>query len=203
MRDMRQFAIVLIGHKGHPEVTGTMGQLPEGAMLLVQNVPEAKAVTVPDPSRVAFLTQTTLSVDESREIISVLKARFPAIQGPAKDDICYATQNRQNAVKELAPRVDALFVLGSPNSSNSNRLRELSETLGTRAYLVESSRDIRPEWLEGVRQAGVTAGASAPESLVLEVVRHLQAQGGGKIEEMTLVPEHVTFPLPPELKAAS
>ena len=196
--------LVLIGHKGHPEVQGTMGQLPEGAMLLVQNVEEVGGLKVPDPSRVAFLTQTTLSVDETKGVIAALKARFPAIQGPSKDDICYATQNRQNAVKELSPRVEAVFVLGSPNSSNSNRLKELSATLGAKAYLVEAAMDIRPDWLKGVKRVGVTAGASAPELVVQDVVRHLREQGGGRVEEMTLVPEHVVFPLPPELvKAAS
>ncbi len=191
--------VILIGHKGHPEVVGTMGQLPEGAMRLVQDVAEARAVTVPDPAKAAFLTQTTLSVDETREVIAVLRERFPAIQGPSKDDICYATQNRQNAVRELAPQVDALFVLGSKNSSNSNRLKELAQTLGTRAYLVESAKDIRPEWLKGLKRVGVTAGASAPEVLVQDVVEHLRSQGGGIVEEMALVPEHVTFQLPAEL----
>ena len=193
--------VILIGHKGHPEVAGTMGQLPEGAMRLVQDVAEARAVTVPDPAKAAFLTQTTLSVDETREVIAVLRERFPAIQGPSKDDICYATQNRQNAVRELAPRVDALFVLGSPNSSNSNRLKELAQTLGCRAYLVESAKDIRAEWLAGLGCVGVTAGASAPEVLVQDVVEHLRAHGGGTVEEMALVPEHVTFQLPAELTA--
>jgi 4-hydroxy-3-methylbut-2-enyl diphosphate reductase len=191
--------VILIGHKGHPEVAGTMGQLPDGAMRLVQDVAEAEVIPVADPGKVAFLTQTTLSVDETRGIIAALKARFPAIQGPSKDDICYATQNRQNAVRELSPRVDALFVLGSPNSSNSNRLKELAQTLGARAYLVEGVKDIRPEWLSGIRRVGVTAGASAPEVLVQDVVRFLRDQGGGAVEEMTLVPEHVTFQLPAEL----
>ena len=195
--------LILIGHKGHPEVAGTMGQLPEGAMLLVQTVEDVGAVTVADPSKVAFLTQTTLSVDETKHIIAALKARFPAIQGPSKDDICYATQNRQNAVKELAPRVEAVFVLGSPNSSNSNRLKELAATLGAEGYLVESAQDIRPEWIRGLKRVGVTAGASAPEHLVQEVVRFLREQGGGEVTEMTLVPEHVVFPLPPELAGAA
>ncbi len=205
MRYHKQGAtVILIGHKGHPEVAGTMGQLPEGAMLLVQNVAEARAVALPDPSRVAFLTQTTLSVDETKEIIAALRARFPAIQGPSKDDICYATQNRQNAVKGMAPKVDAVFVLGSPNSSNSNRLMELATTLGAKGYLVESTKDILPEWIRGLKRVGVTAGASAPEHLVQETVHFLREQGGGEVEEMTLVPEHVVFPLPPELnKAAS
>ena len=172
-------------------------------MLLVQDVKEAASLRIPDPSRVAFLTQTTLSVDETKGVIAALRERFPAIQGPAKDDICYATQNRQNAVKEMARKVDALFVLGSPNSSNSNRLRELSQSLGTPAYLVEGAADLRPEWLTGLRCAGVTAGASAPEHLVQGVVERLRADGGsGQVREMTLVPEHVTFPLPPELARA-
>ena len=193
---------ILIGHRGHPEVVGTMGQLPAGAMLLVQDVAEAEVLAVPDAGKLAFLTQTTLSVDETREVIAVLRRRFPAIQGPSKDDICYATQNRQNAIREMSPRVDAVFVLGAPNSSNSNRLKELAQSLGTKAYLVESARDIRPEWLAGVRTAGVTAGASAPEILVQEVVARVRDAGGGAVREMTLVPEHVTFPLPPELQAA-
>ncbi len=196
------YSLILIGHKGHPEVVGTMGQAPEGAIQLVQNVAEAAQIQVPHPDKAAFLTQTTLSVDEARDIVAALRGRFPAIQGPAKDDICYATQNRQNAIRGLAPKVDAVFVLGSPNSSNSSRLKELASTLGAKGYLVESAADIRPEWLDGVRRVGVTAGASAPEHLVQEVVRVLREKGGGQVEEMASTPEHVTFPLPPELQAA-
>ncbi len=197
------YALLLIGHKGHPEVVGTMGQVPAGAIQLVQDPAEAAKVQVPNPEKVAFLTQTTLSVDEARGVVTALRQRFPAIQGPAKDDICYATQNRQNAVRGLSPKVEAVFVLGSPNSSNSNRLKELAATLGAKAYLVESAADIRPEWLSGVRHVGVTAGASAPEHLVQEVVRVLREKGGGTVEEMAAAPEHVTFPLPAELVKAA
>ena len=196
--------VVLIGHAGHPEVEGTMGQWSsqgaQGNIYLVENVADAETLQVSQPEHFAFTTQTTLSVDETRDVIAVLRRRFPKIEGPRHDDICYATQNRQDAVRELAGQCDLIFVVGSVNSSNSNRLRELAELNGARAYLIDGAQDIRPEWLEGAKQVGVTAGASAPEVLVQGVVAHLQALGAGGVSELDGEPEDMVFALPKELR---
>jgi 4-hydroxy-3-methylbut-2-enyl diphosphate reductase len=192
--------ILLIGHEDHDETIGTLGEAPV-SIRVVGTKEEAETVEVSDPSRVAILTQTTLSLDDTREIIEVLKRRFPALASPKKDDICYATQNRQDAVKAMAPRVDLLLVLGAPNSSNSLRLCEVSTAHGTPAHLIERAQDIRPEWLEGVRVLGLTASASAPEVLVREVVAYAkEALGVTDVEEFETVTEHVSFSPPPELK---
>ncbi|MDQ6891607.1 MAG: 4-hydroxy-3-methylbut-2-enyl diphosphate reductase [Acidobacteriota bacterium] len=197
----RGFTIILIGHEEHDETIGTLGEAPE-AIRLVGTLAEAEAVEVPDPSRVAFLTQTTLSLDDTREIVSVLKRRFPALVNPAKGDICYATQNRQDAVKAMAPHVDLLLVLGAPNSSNSIRLCEVSRSVGVPSHLIERAEDIRPEWLYGVRILGLTASASAPEILVREVVDYTRERFGVKeVREFETVKENVSFSLPVELKA--
>jgi 4-hydroxy-3-methylbut-2-enyl diphosphate reductase len=196
--------VVLIGHQGHPEVEGTMGQwLTEGAtgkIYLVENVDDALKLEVSQPEHFAYTTQTTLSVDETREVIAALRQRFPKIIGPRHDDICYATQNRQDAVRELSAQCDLIFVVGSVNSSNSNRLRELAERNGARAYLIDGALDILPEWLAGAKQIGVTAGASAPEILVQGVISHLQALGGGTVTELDGEPENMVFALPKELR---
>ena len=196
--------VVLIGHAGHVEVEGTMGQWPEHAsgnrIHLVETVEDVAGLCINDPTRVAFSTQTTLSVDETRDIIDALVARFPAIEGPRHDDICYATQNRQDAVKELARRCDLVLVIGSPASSNSNRLRELAEKQGVTAYLIDGPEDVKPEWTAGRRAVGVTAGASAPEELVQRVVSHLRSLGAEAVEEIDGKVEDVTFALPKELR---
>jgi 4-hydroxy-3-methylbut-2-enyl diphosphate reductase len=190
------YSIVLVGHRNHVEVQGTMGEAPD-AIVVVETVAEAEALNLPDPNKVAYITQTTLSVDDCRSIVEALKRRFPAIREPAKDDICYATQNRQNAVKHMARRCSVVLVVGAPASSNANRLVEVAEGLGTRAYLIESAEDIRPEWLSG--QVGVTAGASTPESIVQACVERVRSLGGYVLEEFRLVEERVMFPLPGEL----
>ena len=187
--------VVMIGHEGHPEAEGTMGQSEEG-MYLVETEDDVAKLAVRDPSRLAYVTQTTLSMDDSARIIAALKARFPAIVGPKKDDICYATQNRQDAVKFMAPKCDVVIVVGSPNSSNSNRLREVARNLGRDAYLVDSADELRREWIEGKRSVGVTAGASAPEVLVQEVIQRLQALGVRRVRELDGISETITFPLP-------
>lgn len=196
--------VVLIGHEGHPEVEGTMGQwLGQGArgnIYLVEDVEDVMSLEVSQPEHFAFTTQTTLSVDETRDVIAALRTRFPKIEGPRHDDICYATQNRQDAVRELAAQCDLIFVVGSVNSSNSNRLRELAEKNGARAYLIDGADDIRPEWLEGAVRIGVTAGASAPEVLVQGVISHLQQLGGGDVTELDGEPENMVFALPKELR---
>ena len=196
--------VVLIGHQGHPEVEGTMGQwLKEGAegnIYLVENVEDAMRLEVSQPEHFAYTTQTTLSVDETRDVIAALRQRFPKIIGPRHDDICYATQNRQDAVRELSAQCDLIFVVGSVNSSNSNRLRELAERNGARAYLIDGADDIQPEWLAGAVQIGVTAGASAPEVLVQGVVSHLQALGAGAVTELIGEPEDMVFALPKGLR---
>ncbi|HLA75533.1 MAG TPA: 4-hydroxy-3-methylbut-2-enyl diphosphate reductase [Gammaproteobacteria bacterium] len=196
---------ILIGHKGHPEVEGTMGQYNKptelGRMHLVETVQDVRNLHVKDPQRLAFVTQTTLSMDDTALVIDALRTRFPAIIGPKKDDICYATQNRQDAVKELAERCDVVLVVGSPNSSNSNRLKELADKLDTPAYLIDSAAEIRREWLVDVHVIGVTAGASAPEALVQEVIAQLKAWGATLVEENTGKRESVVFPLPRELQA--
>ena len=190
--------IVMIGHRGHPEVEGTMGQAHCG-MHLVETVDDVATLNVKNPAQLAYVTQTTLSIDDAAAIVAALKARFPAIVGPKKDDICYATQNRQDAVKTLAQRVDLVIVVGSKNSSNSNRLREVAEHLGVPAKLVDSGRDIDPAWLAGKVGVGVTAGASAPEILVAGVVDRLRELGAGDVESVDGASENVNFPLPREL----
>jgi 4-hydroxy-3-methylbut-2-enyl diphosphate reductase len=200
--------VILIGHEGHPEVEGTMGQWlredadagPRGAIYLVEDVADAMALDVAQPDNVAYTTQTTLSVDETRDVIGALQQRFPALQGPRHDDICYATQNRQDAVRELAAECDLVLVVGSVNSSNSNRLRELAEKQGATAYLVDGAEFIEPAWLEGKRCVGVTAGASAPEVLVQGVIARLQQLGGGGVRELHGEPEDMVFALPKELR---
>lgn len=192
--------IVMIGHKGHPEVEGTMGQANAG-MYLVESVEDVAALQVRDESQLAYVTQTTLSVDDAQVIVDALKARFPAIVGPKKDDICYATQNRQDAVKFMAPQVDLVIVVGSKNSSNSNRLREVAALRNVPAYLVDNAAGLDSAWLAGVRRVGVTAGASAPEVLVQEVVARLHELGAGKVRSLDGAIENVTFPIPRELQS--
>ena len=194
-------SVVLIGHRGHPEVEGTLGQCigEGGGMHLVENLDDVASLEIADPERLAYVTQTTLSMDDSREIIAALKARFPAIQGPKKSDICYATQNRQDAVRDLATRCDLLLVVGSPNSSNSNRLRELAEKQGCRAYLIDGPEDMRRAWLDGATRIGLTAGASAPEVLVERVISQLDAWGVQHVLQQDGIREQVVFPLPREL----
>jgi len=197
---------ILIGHRGHPEVEGTMGQFDTsqgGRMYLVENVEDVAALQVNDPEHLAFVTQTTLSTDDTAAIIDALRQRFPAIQGPRKNDICYATQNRQDAVKSLAEQVDLLLVVGSPNSSNSNRLKEVAERRGTTAYLVDDESRIRKEWLEGVSVIGLTAGASAPEVLVERVIDKLRQWGVDEVERGEGQSENVVFSLPVELREKS
>ncbi|TMS56660.1 4-hydroxy-3-methylbut-2-enyl diphosphate reductase [Imbroritus primus] len=194
--------IVMIGHKGHPEVEGTMGQA-DGGMLLVESVADVARLQVANPERLAYVTQTTLSVDETREIVAALKARFPAISEPKKQDICYATQNRQDAVKFMAPQVDAVIVVGSPNSSNSNRLREVAERLGVPAYLADAPEQIRDEWIAGKRRIGVTAGASAPEVLAQSIVTELQRRGVQRVRALDGIEENMSFPLPKGLTASN
>jgi len=194
--------VIMIGHQGHPEVEGTLGQYesPDARMYLVERAEEVAALPVRDPEHLHFVTQTTLSVDETRGIITSLQQRFPDIQGPRKDDICYATQNRQDAVRNLAAEVQLMLVVGSTNSSNSNRLRELAERMGTRAYLVDAAEQIDPAWFEGVDAVGVTAGASAPEVLVQAVVSRLQALGGETVSELAGKQEDVVFEVPAALR---
>jgi 4-hydroxy-3-methylbut-2-enyl diphosphate reductase len=195
------YTIVLIGHEGHEEVVGTMGEAPD-AIRLIGSVEEIEALQVPDPAKVAYITQTTLSVDETVEIIAALRRRFPTIVGPKKDDICYATQNRQNAVKELALEVDLVLVIGSRNSSNSNRLVDVTREMGVSAHLIDDETAIDPAWLEGVDTVGITSGASAPESLVERVIEYFRALGVERVESHELVNENVHFSLPLELRRA-
>jgi 4-hydroxy-3-methylbut-2-enyl diphosphate reductase len=187
--------IVMIGHRGHPEVEGTMGQSPDG-MHLVETPADVAQLTVRDPERLAYVTQTTLSVDDAARVVDALRARFPAIQGPKKDDICYATQNRQDAVKKLAAECDLVIVVGSPNSSNSNRLREVAAQAGIAAYLVDDAQGIDPAWLAGRTRVGLSAGASAPEVLVQGVVDRLRALGAEEVRLQAGIEENVNFPLP-------
>jgi len=197
---------VLIGHAGHPEVEGTMGRYDTsqgGAIYLVEDETQAAALEVRDPSSLAFVTQTTLSVDDTAKVIDALRDRFPEIQGPRKDDICYATQNRQDAVKSLANEVDLVLVVGSTNSSNSNRLRELAERCGASAYLIDDATMIDNAWLSGARAVGVTAGASAPELLVKQVIDRLQAHGGLAVRNLDGREENITFSLPKALRIPS
>lgn len=194
---------VLIGHAGHPEVEGTMGQYDSamgGQIYLVEDVEQALALQVKDPEHLAYVTQTTLSMDDTANVIDALRQKFPAIQGPRKDDICYATQNRQDAVKELAGEVDVVLVVGSPNSSNSNRLRELAERRGCRAYLIDNDQDIDPAWLTDKPRVGITAGASAPEVLVKAVIDRLAQLGALPPQELAGREENITFSLPKELR---
>jgi 4-hydroxy-3-methylbut-2-enyl diphosphate reductase len=187
--------IVMIGHRGHPEVEGTMGQSASG-MHLVANVGDVEKLCVGDPEKLAYVTQTTLSVDDAQAIVEALKARFPAIVGPKKDDICYATQNRQDAVKSLARQCDLVIVVGSPNSSNSNRLREVAQSRGKAAYMVDNALELDARWLAGRERVGVTAGASAPEVLVQEVIERLRELGAKRVVQLEGIREKVTFPLP-------
>jgi 4-hydroxy-3-methylbut-2-enyl diphosphate reductase len=189
------YEFIMIGHKGHPEVEGTMGQLSEG-IYLVEDVEDVAGVKVSDPSKLAVVTQTTLSVDDAAAILAEVKRVFPQVREPKKQDICYATQNRQDAVKLLAPQVDVVIVVGSPTSSNSNRLRELAERLGTPGYMVDAADDLKAEWLEGRPRVGLTAGASAPDVLVQAVIDQLRQLGATTVRSLAGVEEHVRFPLP-------
>ena len=197
VQKMRQdgLDIVMIGHKGHPEAEGTMGQSPQG-MHLVETLDDVAALQVRDPAALAYVTQTTLSVDDAARMVAALKARFPAIRGPKKDDICYATQNRQDAVKFMAPQCDLVIVIGSPNSSNSNRLREVAEIMGAEAHMVDQASQIDPDWLSGKKRIGVTAGASAPELLVQAVIEKLRTLGAHKVRQLDGIEEQVKFPMP-------
>jgi len=192
------FEIVMIGHRGHPESEGTMGQSEKG-MYLVETVEDVARLQVADPSRLSYVTQTTLSVDDAQAIVAALRARFPAIRGPKKDDICYATQNRQDAVKVMAPQCDLVIVVGSPNSSNSNRLREVAQSRGTTAYMVDNASQLEPQWLAGRKRVGVTAGASAPEILVKEVIAKLRELGASRVTQLPGREENVVFALPKQL----
>jgi 4-hydroxy-3-methylbut-2-enyl diphosphate reductase len=193
------YDFIMIGHKGHPEVEGTMGQLNEG-IHLVEDVADVERVQPAQTEKLAVVTQTTLSVDDAAEILAAVKRRFPSVREPKQQDICYATQNRQDAVKVLAPQVDVLIVVGSPTSSNSNRLRELGERLGAEAYMVDQPEDLKPEWFDGKRRVGLTAGASAPDILVQQVITRLKALGAVSVRKMDGVEETVQFPLPKGLK---
>ena len=191
--------VIMIGHKGHPEVEGTMGQSLDG-MHLVETVDDVAALPVSDPSHLSYVTQTTLSVDDADKVVSALKARFPEIMGPKRDDICYATQNRQDAVKKLAAHADVVFVVGSRSSSNSNRLREVAELIGCQAHLIDDASQIKSAWLSGAQRVGVTAGASAPEVLVRDVVRKLSDGKASQVDQLGGIEENVTFALPKELQ---
>jgi 4-hydroxy-3-methylbut-2-enyl diphosphate reductase len=195
------YSLNLIGHRDHDEVIGTLGEAPLVTQV-VGSPEEVGALTVPDPDRVAYTTQTTLSLDETKDIIAALQKKFPRIKGPAAQDICYATENRQVAVKQVASEADLVLVVGSDNSSNSNRLVEVARNLGTSSHLIDSFRNIRPEWLEGVKTIALTAGASAPECLVEEVVQFLTGKGFSNVNEVEVMPENVRFGLPPEIVEA-
>ncbi len=190
--------IVMIGHAGHPEVEGTMGQVNQG-IYLVETAADVEKLAVRNPDHLAYVTQTTLSVDDARSIIDALRARFPKILAPKKDDICYATQNRQDAVKQLAQQCDVVIVVGSPNSSNSNRLREVAANHGVPAYMIDQAEELEPSWIEGKQRIGLTAGASAPENLVIAVIDQLKAFGVTRVSELSGTPENVTFHLPKAL----
>jgi 4-hydroxy-3-methylbut-2-enyl diphosphate reductase len=194
MRDQGR-EIVMIGHRGHPEVEGTMGQS-EGGMHLVEGPDDVASLKVGDENNLAYVTQTTLSMDDAARTVMALKKRFPKIVGPKKDDICYATQNRQDAIKTLAQRCDVVIVVGSPNSSNSNRLREVAEQLGVPAYMVDNATELQPEWVAGKKVVGLTAGASAPEVLVQAVIERLRGLGANSVSTLDGIVERVTFPLP-------
>jgi 4-hydroxy-3-methylbut-2-enyl diphosphate reductase len=203
-RDGRE--CILIGHEGHPEVEGTMGQYDGsngGAIYLVEDEEDVSNLQVRNPESLAFVTQTTLSMDDTGRVIDALRLRFPSIGGPRKDDICYATQNRQDAVKQLADECDVVLVVGSPNSSNSNRLRELAERLSTPAYLIDGAEDLQRSWFDGIERIGITAGASAPEVLVRGVIQQLHAWGAVGADELEGRAENVTFSMPKELRVKS
>ena len=205
--EARRFAqddqtILLIGHAGHEEVEGTSGQAPDRT-ILVQSIEEAERVEVPDPRRLSYLTQTTLSVDETNEIVGVLRGRFPEVQGPPREDICYATQNRQDAVKEVVRRADVVLVIGSRNSSNSNRLAEVSRERGTPAYLVDDETEVDPSWLDGAEVIGLTSGASAPEVLVTRMLEWLAVRGFDRVEQALITEESVRFALPAGVRATT
>ena len=189
------YEIVMIGHRGHPEAEGTMGQATD-SMHLVESLEDVANLAVRNPSRLAYVTQTTLSVDDAARIVEALKLRFPAIRGPKRDDICYATQNRQDAVKFMAPQCDVVIVVGSPNSSNSNRLREVAQHMGARAHMVDTAADLKAEWIAGARRVGVTAGASAPDVLVNDVLERLMELGATRVQPLEGIAEHVVFSLP-------
>ncbi len=193
------YSVILIGHKGHEEVEGTMGEAPQ-CTSLVQSIEDVEKLQVKNPDKVAHLTQTTLSVDDTAEILEALRRKFPNIVGPRTDDICYATQNRQNAVKEMAKQVDVILVIGSQNSSNSQRLREVAMAHGCPAYLIDGAEDIDPKWLWDAESVGITSGASAPEILVEQVVERLRELGADEVSELSLTEENVQFALPPELR---
>jgi len=195
------YSLILIGHLNHDEIVGTLGEAPEVTQV-VSNAEQVANIVVSDPDRVAYLTQTTLSLDEAKDIIDALKLKFPNIRGPHAQDICYATENRQVAVKNVAEQADLVLVVGSPNSSNSNRLVEVAGNLGTNAFLIDTCQDINEEWLTGVKTVALTAGASAPEILVQEVMTFLSAKGFSNVREVEVMPEHVRFALPPEIVAA-
>ncbi len=192
------YEIVMIGHRGHPEAEGTMGQS-ESRMVLVETVEDVAKLEVGSPAKLAYVTQTTLSVDDAERIVAALRRRFPQIRGPKQDDICYATQNRQDAVKFMAPRCDVVIVVGSPNSSNSNRLREVAQNMGVEAYMVDNAADLRPEWIAGKSRVGVTAGASAPEVLVNDLIERLTELGARSVRQLEGIAEDVVFTLPREL----
>lgn len=193
------YHIILIGHEGHDEVIGTMGEAPE-SITLVETPEEVAGLTFPDESKIAYLTQTTLSVEEAARVITALRERFPQIESPPKEDICYATTNRQHAVKQLAAQADLVLVLGSQNSSNSRRLQELGAEGNRPAYLIDGASELRPEWFTGVETVLITAGASAPEVVVQDVIDHLKSEHGAEVEEVVTREEHVSFPLPKELR---
>ena len=195
------YSIILIGHRDHDEVIGTLGEAPQVTQV-VGTVAEVARLIVPDPTRVAYITQTTLSLDETKDIINALRKKFPLIEGPHAQDICYATQNRQTAVKDVAHQAELLLVVGSENSSNSNRLVEVSTNLGTPSYLIDTADDVLPEWLDGVKTVALTAGASAPEVLVEQVAEFLKHQGFTNVHEVEVMPENVRFGLPPEIVEA-
>ncbi len=198
--DGQGYQVIMIGHAGHPEVEGTMGQLPEGAILLVETVADVAKLEVRNPEKLAHVSQTTLSVDETRDIIAALRERFPAIKSPHKEDICYATTNRQEAVKALADECDIVIVVGSPNSSNSNRLREVAALRGVEAYMVDNAGYLQREWFDGKKSVGVTAGASAPEVLVQEVIDTLKSWGVSDLKQGQGTEESIVFVLPKELR---
>jgi 4-hydroxy-3-methylbut-2-enyl diphosphate reductase len=198
MREAGQ-EIIMIGHKGHPEVEGTMGQSPDG-MYLVDDASEVASLEVRDPDNLAYVTQTTLSVDDAARVVEALRARFPNIRGPKKDDICYATQNRQDAVKKLAAECDLVIVVGSPNSSNSNRLREVAANVGIASYMVDNADELKADWLQEKFRIGVTAGASAPDVLVQGVIERLKSMGAGSVTPLDGIEETVNFPLPKALQ---
>lgn len=198
--DEQGYQIIMIGHAGHPEVEGTMGQLPAGAILLVETVADVAKLEVRNPDKLAHVSQTTLSVDETRDIIAALRERFPAIKSPHKEDICYATTNRQEAVKALADECDIVIVVGSPNSSNSNRLREVAALRGVEAYMVDNAGYLQREWFDGKKSVGVTAGASAPEVLVQEVIDTLKSWGVSDLKQGQGTEESIVFVLPKELR---